>query len=108
MTKGNGVEFMKKLGIVAGAIIAVGTIVSWISGKAWVLAMQPIVSEWNQQLSDERHARQFNDSLLVVKLNRNDRDRFELLELLLSEPKARAAKVAQMRERWKKQNGHTP
>jgi hypothetical protein len=108
VTAKNGVEFARKLGIVAAAIIAVGTIVSYISGKAWVMAMQPIVTEWRTAMTEERYSRQLADSVLSWRMKRNERDRLDLLEMLMTPQDRRAAKAAEIRLRWKAQNGHGP
>lgn len=61
-------HFFSKTGVIAGAVIAVGTIVSWLSGKVWVLTVDPVVSEWHSSLMEERHARVLADSLLFNRI----------------------------------------
>jgi hypothetical protein len=104
----NGVEFARKVGIVAAAVIAVGTIASWVSGKAWTLAMAPIVTEWKLSLGEERHARQIGDSVLVERMRRSERDRLDLIDMILTPQGERSAKAAEIRSRWRTENGHSP
>jgi hypothetical protein len=56
------VDFAKKVGIVAGATIAVVT----LSGMAWSAATAPLFG----RMADESRVRAMSDSLLVVRLER--------------------------------------
>ena len=69
MTGRNGTfHFFSKTGVIAGAVIAVGTIVSWVYSKALVLTIQPVVTEWTRAITEERHARVLADSTLMNRL----------------------------------------
>ena len=62
---GNGfVGFMGRVGIICSALLALGTIIAFVSSFAWRTATQPIV----QAMSDEREARQAADTLIIRRL----------------------------------------
>lgn len=92
------VDFFKRLGIVAGAIIAVATIISWISGHAWHLAINPVLDA----LANERRERVTTDSLLVRRLEGISHDRLDLIDIMLTPPgPGREKKLQAIRLQWR-------
>ena len=89
----DAIDWWRRLGIICGAIIAAGTIISWISAQAWSLATQPIVSEI--------HALKATDERLAHELRMFGQDRIELIDALTTQnPAARDRKFEMIRARW--------
>lgn len=91
---GNGIEFAKKVGIVAGAVIACASIVSW----TWGLATQPLWAE----IRNEQRARVQADSMLAVTIRGMQHERLDLIDIMLAPPgPMREKKLTETRARWK-------
>lgn len=97
MSRGNGVEFVKKVGIVSGAVIAAGTIVSFVYG----FATKPIMDA----IADEARSRIAADERLADRLLDLSRDRIALLSILEHPPgsRARAEEIRTLRLEWQKE-----
>jgi hypothetical protein len=91
------VETFKGIGIIAGAVIAVATIVSWVSSHAWQTAINPVLTA----IAAEQTSRQSADSLIVLRLKSISEDRLDLVDVMLTPPgKVRDGKLLSIRARW--------
>ena len=98
MSGKNGVEFSRKVGIVAGALLAVGTLLHIAASFAWVNATRPILSA----LAEERRARVEGDSLILGKLIEMSHDRVDLMEAMnLPAGPERTRAFARIRHEWR-------
>lgn len=72
------VSFMKKVGIICGAVIAAGTVLQFLGTAGWALATRSINAKLDalavsqvrlaEEQREERIARQYNDSLMVQQI----------------------------------------
>ena len=101
----NGVQFVKKVGIVAGAFLAVITAAQVLGGCAMRAFIEPVIAQ-------ERQARIEADKIITEQLTKNARaisqvsqDRLDLLAVLEYPPgPARRREIDRVRRIWKSQN----
>ena len=84
MTK-NGIEFAKRVGVVCGALLATGALMTGV----YTLATKPIMNA----VAEERSARIVADSALGKQLANLSHDRVMLLNLLEYPPGSRERKI---------------
>ena len=89
--------FFQRIAIIAGATIAMGTIVSFVSSLMWERSVRPVMSA----VISEARAREQGDSLLTVQITRMSRDRIDIIDIL-SFPvgAARDRRIEMIRARW--------
>ena len=90
----NGIEFAKRVGIVCGAMLATGALVSAL----YTTATRPIM----EAIADEREARIVADSMLASRLSGLSRDRIALLSVMEHPPgsRARDSELRHLRREW--------
>ena len=109
MTRRNGVVFAQRVGIVAGAALAVLALSKAIGGgvqgyadqvsaRAWEMHSRPLVAELRAEENIRRHA----DSLIVERLRDYGRDRIYLIDVMESPPgsRERQRKIDRVRAAW--------
>lgn len=95
---GNGVEFAKKVGLVAGAALAVVSLGNTLGGFA---VRQIVVPAMRQVMAEEREARARADTELAAAITQLSSDRLVLLAILeYPVGRERAEAVRRVRVEW--------
>lgn len=107
------IEFMKKVGIVAGAVLAVMAISNTLGGLIFSQAMAPVTREIVKQVTEEREARVAADQKLTASLmsmsNALSSDRLAILAVLEYPPgRERSRRIRLIREAWEQSGRREP
>ena len=100
----NGVQFAKKVGIVAGAFLATIAMGNILSGAVVKYMMQPVVAD---MVAEERRARVSADSLMTAQwagvAMKMSADRITLLEIMSTPPGSvqRERMIQKARRGWR-------
>ena len=103
MTGRNGIEFFKKVGVVAGAALAVVALGNTLGGFAVRQLVLPAIRE---VVAEEREARVKADVELSAAILQLSQDRLMILTILEYPPgPQRAAEIRRVREAWSNKRG---
>lgn len=96
--------FVRRTGVVSGAMIAVVSLAQILGGMIFQQAMRPIAQEIGRQVTEERQARVKADAELTNSLRQLSSDRIAIIALL-EEPAGpnRARRIRAIREAWERQ-----
>lgn len=120
----NGIGFFKKVGIVCGALLAVGALMhmigvgaNGIAAMAWVHAMKPVnehLDKLDRGLAEEAAARRQSDSLILANVTANTQalvamsaDRPKIVrEMMALDDSTRMERTRQLDRDWIKRENH--
>ena len=90
-------QFIKRVGVATGALIAVASVISWIWSTAFGIAIDPVLDA----LAAERSSRIHADEQLARQLENLSQDRLDLIDVMLTtQGQARDKKLMTIRARW--------